>query len=207
MVPYYPYLYFYEREEYILLVFLYWLIHVFDKTLGPLNCIFYFILEWIVVVSPEELIRSKKEKIGWTQVRSIRDSVWSIGQQMHPSSLGGPIDQCKCPIDRTGAGTTWKSPDLLRFSFLSRLGFPLWILGLGFLLRLSRQCVCNRIIIATVWCWYVRRHMLETVSNWRFPFSLRSTRLQHLRLCLLHLLHSLTIPCILGGAGCTLLPY
>ena len=31
------------------------LVFLLNKTLGPLSCIFNFILEWTVVVSPEEL--------------------------------------------------------------------------------------------------------------------------------------------------------
>ena len=46
----------------ILLVFLCWLIHGLDKTLGPLSCIFYFILEWTVVGSLVLLKRRIEEK-------------------------------------------------------------------------------------------------------------------------------------------------
>lgn len=54
-----------------LLVFLYWLIHELDKTLGPLSYIFYFILEWTVAVSPEELKRRKEENR-----RNLEDTIY-----------------------------------------------------------------------------------------------------------------------------------
>ena len=86
-----------------LLVFFCWLIHGLDKTLGPLSCIFYFILEWTVVGSSvvlkwriEEKDRAKSIRLDrsnplsdrsdskcalvkWV-VWSIGCSVWSIGQ-------------------------------------------------------------------------------------------------------------------------------
>ena len=81
-----------------LLIFLCWLIHELDKTLGLLSCIFYFILEMIVVVSPKELKRSP----GDCQAQSIGASVRSIGPKQCPSYMGYPIDRMHNPIDRTG---------------------------------------------------------------------------------------------------------
>ena len=73
-----------------LLTFLYWLNHGLDKTLGHW-VVFSIILEWIVVVSQEELKRRKQKKLGrHHEARSIEpddriDRMWgtrSIGSSV-----------------------------------------------------------------------------------------------------------------------------
>lgn len=46
----------------VILFYFCWLIYGLDKTLSLLDCIFYFILEWTVIVSSEELKQKLKEK-------------------------------------------------------------------------------------------------------------------------------------------------
>ena len=83
-----------------MLVFLCWLIHALDKTPGSLSCIFYFILEWIMVKPPEELSR-RKQITGRIHLGPIDwNLVQSIGGLKSLSYLGYPIDRMDNAIDR-----------------------------------------------------------------------------------------------------------
>ena len=102
-----------------LLVFFCWLIHGLDKTLGPLSCVFYFILEWTVVVLPKELKWRKEENekiFGRHHPRGLIDRTCRPDRP----NVRYPIDRILYPIDRSSG----KSPDLRTEVFPFETLFP-----------------------------------------------------------------------------------